>query len=38
MVERLLEDAEDALRFDDKTLATGTATSITETNKSVTEH
>ncbi len=50
MVERLLEDPEDVLYFDDKTLisnyrllrnilvSTGTATSITETNKRVTEH
>ncbi len=46
MVERLLEDPEDVLHFDDNTLikvitdchATGTAASITETNKSVTDH
>ncbi len=38
MVERLLDDPEDVLHFDEKTHATGTGTSITETNKSITEH
>ncbi len=48
MVERLLEDPEDVLHFDDKTLnfrllhnmivSTGTATTVTETNKSIMEH
>ncbi len=49
MVEWLLENPEDVLHFDDKTLisktvtqhitvSTGTATSFTETNKIITEH
>ncbi len=46
MVERPLDDPEDVIHFDDKTLikvitdfhAIGTGTSFTETNKSVREH